>query len=392
MISRAVVAAGIAVLMVVSSVGTYMYLGSRQSKVAAPAQLPTSATPSPTAFNLPGTLFVTQAGAIYSFSAGRFHQLTPAGAGWTQLAPYPNGELLAVKRSLLFSDVYIIDRFGKVLRQLTHNTAAANNYDPSARHWSFYPRLSYNKKSIFMSYDKPKFGYDVPMSIWSMPVGGSISQGRLWSNAIDYTGGDIQPLPLRSGLIYTKYSYGPDCSGLESQLWFTGVPERTFAGQVCYPPAGTAYGRPLTSATEGCAQPSLSPDGKTMAMICTHKTQVSYLELASWNGKTLGPRRTIITNQLVAQPTWAPDGSGIAYLAPSVLGAGFQLWFLPKAAYTPPTPSPSPVTPSPTPGVTPSSPSPIPSPSPTGPPVVTKPLLMTSNLGLDATSPIVWLG
>ena len=82
MISRAVVAAGIAVLMVVSSVGTYMYLGSRQSKVAAPAQLPGSGTPSPSAFDTPGTLFVTQAGAIYSFSAGRFHQLTPVGAGW----------------------------------------------------------------------------------------------------------------------------------------------------------------------------------------------------------------------------------------------------------------------------------------------------------------------
>jgi WD40-like Beta Propeller Repeat len=390
MISRAVVAAGIAVLMVVSSVGTYMYLGSRQSKVAAPAQLPGSATPSPSAFDMPGTLFVTQAGAIYSFSAGRFHQLTPVGAGWTQLAPYPGGKLLAVKRLLLYSDVYIIDRFGKVLKQLTHNTAAAGNFDPSARHWSFYPRLSYNKKSIFMSYDKPKFGFDVPMSIWSMPVGGSIGQGRLWSNAIDYTGGDIQPLPLRSGIIYTKYSYGPDCSGLESQLWFTSAPEAAFGGQVCYPPAGAGHGRPLTSASEGCAQPSLSPDGKTIAMICTHKTQVSYLELASWNGKTLGPRRIIVTNQLVAQPTWAPDGTGIAYLAPSVLGSGFQLWFLPKAAYTPPTPSPSPASPSPTPGVTPN-PSPSPSPSPTGPPVVTKPLLMTSNLGLDATSPIVWL-
>jgi hypothetical protein len=28
---------------------------------------------------------------------------------------------------------------------------------------------------------------------------------------------------------------------------------------------------------------------------------------------------------------------------------------------------------------------------PSGPPVVTKPAQITSNLGLDATSPIVWL-
>ena len=391
MISRAAVAAGIAVLMVVSSIGTYIYLGSRQSKVAAPAQLPTSATPSPTLFNLPGTLFLTQGGAIYSLSAGRFHQLTPA-AGWTQLAPYPGGRLLAVKRSLLYSDIYIIDRFGKVLRQLTHNTAGALNYDPSARHWSFYPRLSYNNKSIFMSYDKPKFGFDVPMSIWSMPVGRNINQGRLWSISIDYTGGDIQPLPLRYGVMYTKYSYGPDCSGLESQLWFTSGPEQAYGGlRVCSPPPGDSHGRALTTASEGCAQPSLSPDGRTMAMICTHRTQVSYLTLASWNGKTLGPRRTIVSNVLVAQPTWAPDGTGIAYLAPAVLGAGFQLWWLPKAAYAPPTPSPSPATPTPTPGAPASSPSPIPSPSPSSPPVVLMPVQMTSNLGLDATSPIVWL-
>ncbi|HEY2598414.1 MAG TPA: hypothetical protein VGJ79_08035 [Candidatus Dormibacteraeota bacterium] len=391
MISRALVAAGVAVLMVVSSVGTYMYLGSRQSKVAAPVQLPTSATPSPTSLNLPGTLFVTQGGAIYSYSAGRFHQLTPA-AGWTQLAPYPGGKLLAVKRTVFFSDVYILDRFGKVLKQLTHNTAAARNYDPSARHWSFYPRLSHNSKTLFMSYDKPKFGFDVPMSIWSVPVGGNVTQGRLWSIAIDYTGGDIQPLPLKSGaLVYTKYSYGPDCSGLESQLWYTSGPEQPYGGaRVCYPPAGGAHGGPLTRASEGCAQPSLSPDGRTMAMICTHQTQVSYLTMATWSGKTLGARRTVVSNQLVAQPTWAPDGTGIAYLAPAVLGAGFQLWWLPKAAYTPPTPSPKPVLPTPTPGVTPG-PSPSPSPSPSGPPVVIKPVQMTSNLGLDATSPIVWL-
>jgi hypothetical protein len=391
-ISRALVAAGLAVLMVISSVGTYAYLGSRKSKVAAPAQEPTAATHSPTAFNLPGTLFMTQSGAIYSFSAGRFHQLTPVNAGWTQLAPYPGGRLLAVRHNLLHSDVYVLNRLGKVQRQLTHNDAPPLNYDPSVRHWSFYPRLSTNNKTLFMSYDKPKFGFDVPMSIWSLPLGASINQGRLWTIAIDYTGGDIQPLPLRSGgLVYTKYSYAPDCSGLESQIWYTSQPEQPYGGgRVCAPPAGGNHGRALTSPNEGCAQPSLSPDGRTMAMICTYKTQVSYLTLASWNGSRLGSRRAVIRNQLVAQPTWAPDGSGIAYLAPSVLGQGFQLWFLPKAAYAPPTPSPVPV-PTPTPGGPVNGPIPSPIASPTPPAVVIKPIQLTSDLGLDATSPIVWI-
>jgi len=128
-----------------------------------------------------------------------------------------------------------------------------------------------------------------------------------------------------------------------------------------------------------------------MAMICTHKTQVSYLEIASWNGSRLGARRIIVSNQLVAQPVWAPDGTGLAYLAPAQMGEGFQLWWLPKAGYTPPTPSPKPPSPTPTPGVPASSPSPSPSPSPTAPPVVIKPIQRTTNLGIDATSPIVWI-
>jgi hypothetical protein len=198
------VAVGIAVLMVLSSVGTYMYLGSRQSNVGAGPQEPTSATPSPGAFNLTGTMFMTQNGAIYSLSGGRFHQLTRAGnngTGWMQLSLYPGDNLLAVNRQVLYSDVYILNRFGTVVRKITSNNVAPRNPDPSARHWSFYPRLSTNNKTLFMSYDKPKFGFDVPMSIWSMPVGGNITRGKLWSISIDYTGGDIQPLPLKIGAL-----------------------------------------------------------------------------------------------------------------------------------------------------------------------------------------------
>jgi hypothetical protein len=389
-ISRALLAVGLAALMVVSSVGTYMYLGSRQTNLAAPDQVPTTLSPSPGAFNLTGTLFLTQSGAIYSLSAGRFHPLTSA-AGWTQLALYPGSKLLAVKRSTLYSDVYVLDRFGRVLRKLTKNAAPPRNYDPSINHWSFYPRLSHNNKVLFMSYDKPKGGFDVPMSIWAVPLGKSISQGRLWSTSIDYTGGDVQPLPLRSGaLIYTKFLYYNQ--KIVSQLWITNQPEVPYrCGAFCISvPPGPGHGRPLTRPEEDCAQPSLSPNGKAIAMICTHETQVSYLTLASFNGSSLGPRHNLITNQLVAQPTWAPDSSGIAYMAPAVPGEGFQLWWLPNAAYAPPTPSPVPTI-VPTPGGPVSGPLPTPTPSVTPPPVVIKPVQITSHLGLDATSPMAWI-
>lgn len=375
MISRVLLAAGLAVLMILSSVGSYMYLGSRQSNLTALPQQPKAVLPSPGTSNLSGTLFLTQGGAIYSLSAGRFHQLTSAD-GWAQLSVYPGGNLLAIKRSAFFSDVYILSRLGTVIRKLTSNTAAASNHDPSARHWSFYPRLSHNQKTLFMSYDKPKFGFDVPMSIWAVPLGKSISQGRLWTISNDYTGGDMQPLPLASGaLMYTKYLYGPD-QKLVSQVWLT-----TQAG---------AVGKPLTRPDEDCSQPALSPNGRTIAMICTHETEVSYLELATFNGSTLGPRRNLITKQLVAQPTWAPDSSGIAYLAPAVVGKGFQLWWLPKAAYAPPIPSPVP-TPIPTPGGPVTLPLPTPTPSPLPTPIVIKPIQITTNLGFDATSPMAWI-
>jgi hypothetical protein len=357
--------------MLVTGIGSYMYLGSRQTNLAAAPKEPTATLPSPGAFNLTGTLFLTQDGAIYSLSAGRFHPLTGA-AGWTQLATYPGGNFMAVKRSTLFSDVYALSRLGRVLKKLTNNTVPASNRDPSARHWSFYPRISANQKTLFMSYDEPKFGFDVPLSIWAVPLGGSIRQGRLWTISNDYTGGDIQPLPLASGaLVYTKYSYGPD-QKLVGQIWLT-----TKAGSV-----GTALTRP----DEDCMQPSLSPNGRTMAMICTHESQLSYLVIAPFNGSTLGARRNLITNQLVAQPTWAPDSSGIAYLSPAVLGQGFQLWWLPKAAYTPRTPSPVP-TPITTPGGVVSSP--IPSPSPA--PIPVKPFQITTNVAFDATSPMAWI-
>ncbi len=393
MISRVLVAFGLAILMVVSAVGSYMYLGSRQSSLAAAPKEPTKASPSPGAFNLPGTLFVTQGGAIYALSAGRFHQLTGA-ADWTQLADYPGGNLLAVKRSLLYSDVYIVSRFGRVLKRFTNNSAANSNPDPSKRHWAFYPRLSFNNKLLFMSWDKPKIGFDVPMSIWAMPVHGTMSDAKLWTVSIDYTGGDMQPLPLPSGaLMYTKYLY--DNNKIVSQIWLTGQPERFYrCGTFCIAPPATqpGIGRPLTTPQEDCSQPSLSPDHHTIAMICSRQSQLSYLTLASFNGSKLGPRRYVITNQLVAQPTWAPDGTGIAYMAPSRLGEGFQLWFLPKLAYAPPSPSPVPSS-TPTPGAPASSPSPVASlsPVPTPAPVVIKPIQITSNVALDATSPMAWI-
>jgi hypothetical protein len=361
MISRVLLGIFVAGVMVVFGTGTYLYLGSRTSQVAAPPQKPTASTPRAQAFNIPGTLYIAQDGALYSLRIGRFHQITPE-AGWKMPAMTKSGDILAVRQFHMYSDIYVLSPFGKVIRRVTNNVAPPRNPDPGANHWSFYPKLSADGKTLWMTYDQPKFGYDVVFSVWSMPFPGTIRQGKLWTNADDYAGGDVQPIPLKQGgAIYTKYSYGPN---------------RTLVGQLYYVTRLHTFGKELTTAGDDCRSPSLSPDEKQVAMICTYEKQVSYLVIASWNGKTLGARKRIVTNQMVAQPTWAPDGSGIAYLAPAVPAGPFQLWFLPKAAYAPP------VTPSPSPGLEPS-----PTPTPLAP---VKPIQVTTNNGFDATSPLAW--
>ena len=375
MISRFALAAVLAAVMVLSGTATFIALGSRTSRVAVPPEKPTSATPRAQALTLPGTLYMSQDGALYSLSVGRFHQLTPE-AGWTQPSMTPDGNIVAVKQAPFYSDIYVLNRFGSVVRRVTNNSAPNKNSDPGLNHWAFYPRLSADGKTMWLAYDKPKFQYDVVLSIWAMPATGTIVQGRVWTNAADYTGGDVQPLPVKGGLLYTKYDFASRYAAnqpdrLVGMLWFTN---RAFS-----------VGRELTSPSEDCRNPAVSPDGTQVAMICTYQKQESYLTIASWNGSTLGPRKTIISNQLVAQPTWAPDGSGIAYLAPGAGAGPFQLWWLPRAAYAP-IPSPAPT---PTPGGPHNGPVPAPSPATA---VVVRPVQVTTNNGFDATSPLAWSG
>ena len=377
MISRYVLAAFLAVVMVVVGVSSYLFLDARQSKVAVAPTKPTAAQPTPHAFVLPGTLYMAQSGALYSYSFGRFHQLTGED-GWTQPSLTPDGNLLAVRRSGWSSDVYELNRFGRVLRQLTSNAAPRRSYDIGDNHWAFYPTMTADGKTIFLSYDKPKGGYEVDLSVWSMPVNGGLARGTDWSYSQGYTGGDMQPIPVRSGIIYTKYLRADDGS-IGSQIWYSNRP---------YP--NSLYGgKALTSLGEDCREPAVSPDGGYIAMICTYGKQISNLVIVPFNGSAMGARMTVISDQMVAQPVWAPDGSGVAYMAPAVADMPFQLWFLPRVAYFPPAPSPVP-TPSVIPGGPQGTPRPSPSPSAAPPPPPVKPMQMTSSLGLDATSTMAW--
>ena len=85
MIPRFLLGVFLAAVMAVVGVSSYLYLDLRKSKVAVAPVKPTAAQPTPHAFTLPGTLYLSQSGALYSLSAGRFHELTPEDglfAGW----------------------------------------------------------------------------------------------------------------------------------------------------------------------------------------------------------------------------------------------------------------------------------------------------------------------
>jgi hypothetical protein len=351
--------------MLLTGGGTYLSLASHRSAVRAAPKTPVQVVLAAPALKLPGTLYMVQGGTIFSLAAGHFQQLTQP-ASWVQVAAIPGGGgLLAIKRTGYYSDLYQLGLDGKVAAQLTHNAAPSRFSDIGTNHWSFYPSVQPGTSTVFMSYDSGKqFDYEVDLAIWQLPLSGSKAQWRQWTFPNNYTGGDVQPLPLASGgLLYVKYDQDP-AGKKGAQIWFKA--QRTGSSTA------------LTTLADDCSQPTLSPDGATLAMVCSGQQQRAQLVLADFNGSAIGPLRAVITDQVVAQPAWAPDGSGIAYLAAGHPDQPFQLWWLPRAAYLV-APSPSPL-----------AGSPAPTPSPTATPAAVNPVQVTADLGFDATSPIAW--
>ena len=348
-------------LMVAFGSGVYMYLGTLKSKVVKEqAQAPTVSKPR---FVLPGTMFVVQSGRLYKLQNGGFTEVGTSG-DWAQPTITPDHQhLVAVLRGGLSSDLYLLDTNGNIVKRLTKNDSRVIDYD----HWAFYPHISPDGQSVFYGYDSPKVtpsGYlHVDLSIWTMPLKGSQSQARRWSDSLWYTGGDVSPLPLPGGaLIFVRHSIDTS-TAVHSQLWYQSRP---FYYNV---------GKSLTDPAADCAEPALSPDGTQLAMICSNGRQTMSLEVATLTGTTLGPPRVLLTGGLFAAPAWSPDGKALAYYAPVGAAGHFQLWYL--AVPPPPTPPPS--------AASSASAAPVvfPTPSPS-------PVQVTEGVDLSATSPPVW--
>jgi TolB protein len=300
-------------------VGVYQaagYLKARHPQVQRPSQT--------TGPSLPGTIFVVQDGAIYRYSQGKFTQMTSE-AGWMQPAADPTGSrLVAVRRQLNVSDLYLLQLSGRAGASLTHDSSTTIE----SNHWAFYPRFSPDGSQIFYDYDPkdPYNSYRVDLAIFASPAGADTGAVQ-WTFPNQYTGGDVNPVPLRGGgLIYTRFSID-DQSNVHSQVWYQASP-------------GSA-GAPLTDPAEDCLQPAVSSDDKQVAMVCTHgQPQSAELTTARFYRATLslGPLTVLVRGQLAASPSFAPDGKTIAYLAPDTPGGGFQLWTVSAIQSTAPAP------------------------------------------------------
>ncbi|HET7339753.1 MAG TPA: hypothetical protein VFK22_09405 [Candidatus Dormibacteraeota bacterium] len=301
------IAVGLVVAMLAFGIGVYHAAGYLRGNKPT-IQRPTQITASP----LAGTMYLTQAGAVYRFQHGSFTQLTSEN-GWTQPAAGPSGQLIVVQRANNFSDLYLLTTSGSKVAQLTHNSAAGL---PENSHWAFYPRLAPDGKTIFYDYDPkdPYNSYRVDLAIFATHINSGAGAVD-WTEPNDFTGGDVNPVPLKDGaLVYTKYSID-DQSQVHSQIWIQRRPGST----------GTA----LTTPDLGCGEPAVSPDEKSIAMVCNKgSNQSADLDVASFDEATLtlGTPSALVVGQLVASPTFSPDGKTVAFLAPSTAGGGFQLW------------------------------------------------------------------
>lgn len=375
---RLVVVVALAVAMAGSGYLTYSVLG-RFKHAEALRQAPHDPAATRTPLVLPGTIYLTHQGDIYALHNGGFTKVAThtAGASWAMPSLDPQGRLLAVLRSDTSSDLYLLDATtGTVLGRLTSDEAGKRYGDNSLEYdrWAFYPRASADGRSLLFSFDSPKCGYRTALAVWSMPLpaagvtpspppapratsGCPAPTGppgaRRQTTPNDYTGGDVMPLPVAGGgMLFVRYSFDQQFH-VHSAIWY----QRSAAD------AGVA----VTDPADDCSQPALAPDGVTLAMVCTHGGPTTSLEVArltldasarpgSAREAVLAAARSLPAGALLAMPAWAPDGSGLVYLAPDQSGGPFELWWVGGAA-----------------GATPS-----------------QALALTDQLAFDATSPPSW--
>ena len=342
---RAITVTLLLALMAGFGFGVNRLIASRKHKIPTEATVftPTAERPK---IVLPGTLYLAQNGDIYRLSDGFFtdlHLSTAAGP-WMQPAYIPNSQdIVAVLRTALFSNLYLLSSQGSIIRQLSNNRWTRNN-QIYHNHWMFYPHMGADGNTIYFSYDDPKNSTTlaVDFSVWSGTLTGKLAS-KLLTNSNSFTGGDVDPTPLANGsVLYSKFAIGNGNAYSE-----IAIQVKPLAQPIV-----------LTTPAQDCGQPAPSPDGTRVAMICVGGTglQSTRLEVATLSNGKLGIAKTLVSNCLCADPVWAPDGSGLVYYNAADPTGHFELWWIKGASTAAPSP----------------------------------PLQVTTNLDFDASSPPSW--
>lgn len=275
--------------------------------------------------DLPGSVVLVQGGNIYRLSDLQFTEVKAPSYDWVQVEPAPDGDILAVAYASMYTNVYLLNSQGQILRNLLQESSPYYFQN----HWAYYPKLSPNGATLFYATDwlDPDDTYDVDFQIQAVPYANPSARPTIWSTPNEFQGGDVEPIPLANGgIIYAKYAVATT-GATYAQLVYASSPY-----------ANLVY---LTTPSQDCAEPALSPSGTEIAMVCTNNSlQTTTLQVASFNGSTLGTPVVVSTGPLPASPTWSANGKGLLYLNTLVTdkASPFQLWWIPNALAAKPSP------------------------------------------------------
>jgi Tol biopolymer transport system component len=278
---------------------------------------------------LPGTIFVSQDGAVYAIAGSRVRRLPlPSGGAWIQPRALPDGTLLAVRRFNQYSDLYHVTASGRVLSQMSTDDQSASNKTLQLDHWVLWPVVSPDGSSVYFATDSPKpapgQSYEVDFSLWAAPLSGApsiggagVAGGTRWSFPDKYTGGDIQPVPLPDGnLLYSSYAN----TGKGTVVSVLGLQTSPGSAMVS-----------LTTPAQDCGTPAVAADGVTSAMVCTNRGQTANIEVATLEGTTLSGAHMVVANCLCNSPSWSPSGANLLYMNASDPDGNFGLWYIANA-------------------------------------------------------------
>lgn len=293
--------------------------------------------------SLPGRLLFVQGGNLWLWEGTAAQPLTSSGRA-AQPAWSPDGRQIAyVERQTSASDVLVRAADGGAAEQLTANAPDSSVYSYEriyASRWAFYPAWAPDGASLAMA---SQFG----------PPGGSpAAEYRMALFSLPSAGGQPAQLYGTSDGHVGRLAYLPDGSGIIFAFEPLGDAPPTLYRYTL----ATDLAEPLPGIPPQSYDPAISPDGRWLAFArrTDSGTDIFIAPLAG------GPPQRLTSLGTARAPTFAPDGSRLAFLAIASASHSFDLWVADLQ------------------------------PAAGGPPGAGEPRQLTHEQGLDADSGLAW--